>query len=350
MRRLRAVMQVQLFGNVAMRYSLGIDIGGTFTDVVVYDGVEGVQHSRKVLTTHGEPERGVIEGVRTVLKEHALAPEHFARVVHATTLFANALIERKGAVTGLITTAGFRDTLEIGRERKYELYDLDINNPPPLVPRDLRVEIGERMRADGRAIRSVDRAELEERVRYLRGRGVQSIAIVFLHSYVDPAHEAEAARIATDCAPELFVTTSHEVVREIREFERTSTTVANAYIKPLAHKYLDRMARELRTLGIDAPLLLMLSNGGLTHIEEAKRVPVRLLESGPAAGALVGAFLWAPGGAAQLTGVRHGRHDSESEPGRRWRAARRAFVRGRAPEAVHRGQRPADSHFYYRSH
>jgi N-methylhydantoinase A len=273
-----------------LRYSLGIDIGGTFTDIDVHDRIDGTQLSRKILTTHDEPERGVVEGIKTLLAEHRLAPQQFERVVHATTLFTNALIERKGAVTGLITTEGFRDALEIGRERKFELYDLGIENPAPLVPRELRTEVSERIRADGRVVRPLERAEVEDRVRFLRARGVTSIAVVFLHAYLDPTHEAEAARIIADCAPDLFVTTSHEVVREIREYERSSTTVANAYVKPLAHKYLDRMAAEIRALGIEAPLLLLLSNGGLTHIEEAKRVPVQLLESGPAAGALVAAY------------------------------------------------------------
>jgi N-methylhydantoinase A len=273
-----------------MRYALGIDIGGTFTDIVVHDAASGRQWSRKVLTTTDDPARAVIDGVRLIIAAHDLDPARCERVVHATTLFTNALIERKGARTGLLTTAGFRDTLEIGREKKYELYDLFIENPTPLVPRDLRVEVAERTRADGRIAVPLDEREVAERVRFLVEQGVESLAILFLHSYANSAHEEAAARIAMAAAPGLAVTASHEVVREIREYERASTTVANAYVKPLAERYLQRMAAELAALGIAAPLFLMLSNGGLTHLDEAKRAPVRLLESGPAAGALAGAF------------------------------------------------------------
>ena len=272
------------------RYSLGIDIGGTFTDIVVHDNTSGCQYDYKILTTDDEPERAVILGTKRLMEKHHLLPSEFERVVHATTLFTNALIERKGAPTGLITTEGFRDTIEIGRERKYELYDLNIENPVPLVPRHLRLEVSERICADGSVLKQLDRAEVEERVRSLVAQGVSSIAVVFLHSYRNPKHEVEAAQIIAATASGVLVTTSHEVVREIREYERASTTVANAYVRPLAHRYLERMACEITALGIEAPLFLMLSNGGLTHLEEAKRVPVALLESGPAAGALVAAF------------------------------------------------------------
>jgi N-methylhydantoinase A len=210
--------------------------------------------------------------------------------VHATTLFTNALIERRGAVTGLITTEGFRDTLEIGRERKFELYDLNIAKPEPLVPRNLRLEVRERVRADGSVERRLDTREVAARARTLVRAGVDSIAVVFLHAYANPRHEAAAAREIARRHPGVAVTTSHEVAPEIREYERASTTVANAYIKPLARRYLDAMARRLTGLGIPAPLLLMLSSGGLTHVAEAERTPVQMLESGPAAGALAAAF------------------------------------------------------------
>src|SRR5262249_22459053 len=271
-------------------YSLGIDIGGTFTDIVVYDGDSGRQWSRKVLTTHDDPARAVAAGVATLLREGPLEPRHFTRVVHATTLFTNALIERKGAVTRLITTAGFADTLEIGRERKFELYDLDIAKPDPLVPRNLRLEVDERMRPDGRVRRPLDPAEVATRARALVDAGVASIAVVFLHAYANPEHETLAARIIGERHPEVAVTASHEVAAEIREYERASTAAANAYIKPLARRYLELMARRLIEQGIPAPLLLMLSSGGLTHTQEAERAPVGMLESGPAAGAIAAAF------------------------------------------------------------
>jgi N-methylhydantoinase A len=281
-------------------HSLGIDIGGTFTDIVVYDHDSGRQWSRKVLTTHEDPARAVAAGVAGLLGEARLAPEHFTRVVHATTLFTNALIERKGALTGLITTAGFADTLEIGRERKYELYDLQIAKPEPLVPRNLRLEVAERSRADGGIERRLDTRQLESRARALVQAGVESIAVVFLHAYANPRHEAQAARLIAKRHPKIAVTTSHEVAPEIREYERASTTVANAYMKPLAHRYLALMAKRLDGLGIPAPLLLMLSSGGLTHVAEAQRTPVQMLESGPAAGALAGAFFGRADGNGRL--------------------------------------------------
>ncbi len=271
-------------------YSLGIDIGGTFTDIVVYDHDTGRQWSRKVLTTHDDPSRAVASGVAAVFDARRLEPSRFTRVVHATTLFTNALIERTGARTGLLTTAGFADTLEIGRERKYELYDLNIARLEPLVERHLRLEVAERMKADGGVQRRLDRGQVAARAAELVRAGVTSIAVVFLHAYANPRHEAEAVRIVAKRFPRVAVTASHEVAPEIREYERASTTVVNAYIKPLAHRYLDVMAKKLADLGVPAPLLLMLSSGGLTHVAEAQRTPVGMLESGPAAGALAGAF------------------------------------------------------------
>jgi N-methylhydantoinase A len=274
-------------------YSLGIDIGGTFTDIVVYDHERARSVSHKELTTSDAPSKGVITGIRRVFKEHAIPYKDVTRVVHATTLFTNSLIERKGAVTGLITTAGFRDTLEMAREHKYELYDLFIDLPRPLVRRALRLEVAERMSAEGTPEIPLDEKALIARARELRGAGVSSLAVVFLHSYANPVHERRAAELLCDHFPDLFVSVSSDVSPQIREYERTSTTVANAYIKPLAATYLDLMSREIAALGINAPLFMMLSNGGLTHLEEAKRVPIQLLESGPAAGALAGAYFGA---------------------------------------------------------
>ena len=270
-------------------YSLGVDIGGTFTDIILLDQSGGAQFSSKVLTTHDNPSRGVLDGVTALLSSQNIDPADIVRVVHATTLFTNALIERKGACTGLLTTRGFRDNLELGRERKYELYDLNIENPRPLVPRNLRLEVDERVDATGTVLKPLDETQLLVQASALIERGVTSIAVLFLHSYADPAHERAAAAALLKRFPDMTITTSHEVVSEIREFERASTTVANAYIKPLARHYLDHMAAQFAKLGVKAPLLVMLSNGGMTHLEEAKRTPVQLLESGPAAGALAAA-------------------------------------------------------------
>ncbi len=271
-------------------FSLGIDIGGTFTDIVIHDQDGGRQWSRKVLTTHDDPARAVRTGVAALIEGTRIDPSRFTRVVHATTLFTNALIERRGARTGLITTAGFRDTLEIGRERKFELYDLNTARPDPLVPRDLRLEVAERTKADGSVKQPLDARALAARAARLARAGVTSIAVVFLHAYANPRHEEDAVRLIGERHPGIAVTASHEVAPEIREYERASTTVVNAYIKPLAQQYLDVMARQLTALGIPAPLLLMLSSGGLTHVAEAERAPVLMLESGPAAGAIAAAF------------------------------------------------------------
>ena len=269
-------------------YALGIDIGGTFTDIVVYDATRGAYSAHKELTTPDAPHCGVIKGIHHLFNAQAIAYSDISRVVHATTLFTNALIERKGAPTGLIATEGFRDTLEMRREHKYELYNLFMQLPQPLVPRRLRLEVKERIGPDGKVLQVIDFEQLLVNTQKLKEAGVQSLAIALLHAYANDAHEIAARDAIREKFPELFVSISSEVSPQIREYERTSTTVANAYIKPLADSYLDLMSREIARLGIKAPLFMMLSNGGLTHIEEAKRVPIQLLESGPAAGALAG--------------------------------------------------------------
>ncbi len=273
-----------------MNLSLGIDIGGTFTDIVAYEHDTARFHSHKILTTPEDPSQAVVSGIEHLFRTARLDCAGVRRVVHATTLFTNALIERKGAATGLITTRGFRDTIELRREHKYELYDLFIELPHPLVRRALRLEVDERTLADGSIETRLDENELRERVRDLITAGVESVAVVLLHSYANPAHE-QAARALIECEfPQLQVSISSDVSRQLREYERTSTTLVNAYIKPLASGYLDRLCGKLAAAGIGAPLFMMLSNGGLTHVAEAKRVPVQLLESGPAAGALAAAF------------------------------------------------------------
>ena len=271
-------------------YALGIDIGGTFTDIVVYDLLRAVAVSHKELTTPDAPHLGVVSGMRRLFEAEGIPYRAIVRVVHATTLFTNALIERKGACTGLLTTEGFRDTLEMRREHKYELYDLFIELPEPIVRRRLRLEVAERMDAAGAVERPLDEAALIARTGELVGQGVESLAITFLHAYANPRHEQRARELIAREFPRLPVSLSSDVSPQIREYERTSTTVVNAYIRPLAESYLDRLAAEIAALGIQAPLYMMLSNGGLTHVAEAKRVPIQLLESGPAAGALAGAL------------------------------------------------------------
>jgi len=273
------------------RLSLGIDIGGTFTDLVLHDPAGKRAGNLKILTTHGDPVQGILEGARRLLCEAGVEASEVGRVVHATTLFTNALIERKGALIALITTAGFRDILKIGRERRYELFDLSLRPPAPLMPDHLRLEVPERVKADGTVLTPLDLTALDAAADAAVAAGAEAIAILFLHSDLHPRHEAEAAARITARHPGLAVTASHAIVREVREYERGCTASANAYVAPMAQRYLARLGAELAALGIAAPLLLMLSNGGMTHLAEASRAPVQLLESGPAAGALAAAHL-----------------------------------------------------------
>jgi len=275
---------------VSAAYALGVDIGGTFTDIVLLDEATGARWVRKVRTTPDHPERAVLDGVEALCREEGIPAADIDRTNHATTLFTNALIERKGARTGLVTTAGFRDILEIGRERKYELYNLFLTMPAPLVPRPLRVEVGERRDERGAVLTPLDEDELLARVGELAAAEVDSLAVVFLHAYADAGHEERAAELIRAHHRGLFVSTSAEVAPEIREYERASTTVANAYVRPLAEAYLDRLVGGVAALGTEAPFFMMLSSGGLTSLDEARRLPVRMLESGPAAGALAGAL------------------------------------------------------------
>jgi len=270
--------------------SLGIDIGGTFTDLVIHDPRTGRAVIWKESTTPDDPARGALEGTRRVLEKAGAKPQDIGRVVHATTLFTNALIERKGAKTGLLTTAGFGDVLEIARERKYELYDLFIEMPKPLVPRPWRREAKERLAPDGTVEIALDVGAALAEVTELVEQGVESLAICFLHSYANAAHERAIGAAVAERFQNLSISLSSDIAPEIREYPRASTTVANAYVRPLAEIYLERLEQALRAEGIPGGLFLMLSNGGLTHVSEAKRAPVQLLESGPAAGALAGAW------------------------------------------------------------
>ncbi|MCW8087377.1 hydantoinase/oxoprolinase family protein [Sabulicella glaciei] len=309
----------------ADRHALAIDIGGTFTDIVLYDSRTGRFAAHKELTTPADPAWGVITGIRRLLSRESVEAAAVGRVVHATTLFTNALIERRGARTGLITTEGFRDTLEIGHERKYELYDLHLPLPQPLVRRARRLEARERLAPDGSVEVALEPDSVLQAADALVSQGVESAAICFLHAYANPSHEQEAASLIAARHPQLMLSLSSEVAPQIREFERSSTTVANAYIKPLAERYLNRLSEDLTALRIKSPLFMMLSNGGLTHVDEAKRVPVQLLESGPAAGALSAAFFGARSGERDLLAFDLG-----------GTTAKLALVQDGEPHVVHR--------------
>ena len=272
------------------RHRVGVDIGGTFTDLVLIDDETGKRAVGKVLTTPEDPSEGVESGLVELLGREGLEAGRLGTIVHGTTLVTNALIERRGARTALLTTEGFRDALAIGTEHRYDMYDIFIEKPEPLVPRSLRYGVRERSLDDGSAMLDLDEDQVRSIIAELRERDVRAVAVSFLHSFRNPAHERRVGEILAEEAPEISVSLSSEVAPEIREYERTSTTVANVYTRPLVESYLTSLEDRLRRLGFGGSLYIMLSNGGTASVETARRFPVRLLESGPAAGALAAAF------------------------------------------------------------
>ncbi|MDF1587450.1 hydantoinase/oxoprolinase family protein [Marinimicrococcus flavescens] len=262
---------------------IGVDIGGTFTDVALEIGQD--RYTTKVLTTHDGPEKGVLEGLERVVRTAGIELAQVGLIIHGTTLATNALIERKGAKAALVTTEGFRDVLQIRGEDRYEQYDLSIELPTPLIPRRMRFTVPERIDAKGRVRHPIDRVAVTELGRRLADEAVEAVAVGFLHSYVNPEHEEIAGEILARSLPGVAISLSSEVAPEMREYDRFSTAAANAYVQPLMARYLDRLERRLAELDFACPLLLMLSGGGLTTVETAKRFPVRLVESGPAGGA-----------------------------------------------------------------
>ena len=267
-----------------MRYRMGIDIGGTFTDVVLEDLRQGTIQLGKLLTTPEDPAAAVIDATKQILAKAGAAAADVLVVIHGTTLATNAVIERKGATTGLLTTDGFIDVLAIGRESRYDHYDLQLEPPEPLVPRSRRCGVVERIDRDGAVVRSIDPRQLSAQVDNLRKAGVASIAVCYLHSFKNPAHERATANHIAMVAPDILVSSSSDVSPELREYERTSTTVINAYLQPIMERYLERLENELKQLGIAGTLHLMLSSGLLTTAAQARRFPTRLIESGPAGG------------------------------------------------------------------
>ncbi len=267
---------------------LGVDIGGTFTDVALEVGGNGAKqrYSAKILTTPQAPERGVLAAINAVLSEASLAPGDLDLIIHGTTLATNAIIERKGAKTALVTTEGFRDTIEIRHENRFEQYDVNIDLPPPLVPRRLRRVVPERVDARGRVVRPLDEGAVEMLAERLAADGVESVAIGFLHSYVNPVHEERTRELLAKRLRGVTMTLSSEVSPEMREYERLSTACANAYVQPMMGRYLVNLESLLQDTGFNCPLFLMTSGGGLTTVETAIRFPVRLVESGPAGGAI----------------------------------------------------------------
>ncbi len=264
-------------------FRLGCDIGGTFTDFVLVNDETGAFSIYKCLTTPSDPSDAVEIGMKALEKQVPEFVPELAEIIHGTTLVINAIIERKGARTGLITTKGFRDVLELGREIRYDAYDIFSEYPKALVPRSLRTEVDERITSDGRVLRPLKHDEVKDVTRALLDAGIESIAICLINSYENPEHEARVKKLVEELAPDLSVSASYEVLPQIREYERTSTTVTNAYVKPITVKYLHKLSTRLQSLGFNGKLFIMLSSGGITTASTAGEFPVRIIESGPTA-------------------------------------------------------------------
>ncbi len=265
--------------------NLGVDIGGTFTDVVLEFG--NTLFSAKVLTTYAAPEDAILDGLAQVCAKAGLAPDRLTRIIHGTTLATNALIERRGAKTAFITTQGFRDVIEMRTESRFEQYDLNLQLPLPLIARNHRHTVRERVDAGGNVLIALDRAEVEALAQTLTG--YDSIAVGLLHSYLNPAHERTIRDVLAERLPGVSVSLSSDVSPQMREYERFNTTCANAYVKPMMESYLGRLADRLAGAGADCPIFLMHSGGGIISLESAAEFPVRLVESGPAGGAIFAA-------------------------------------------------------------
>ncbi|MBU4426467.1 MAG: hydantoinase/oxoprolinase family protein, partial [Proteobacteria bacterium] len=271
-------------------YRLGCDIGGTFTDFVLLNDRTGEIRINKCLTTPGDPSDAVEQGIKEL---EQVTPGFVAKldeVIHGTTLVINSIIERKGAKTGLITTRGFRDVLELGREIRYAPYDVFAEFPKPLISRRFRLEVDERIRSDGTVLKPLDPEDARQAVNRLIDMGVESIAVCLLNSFENPAHELVIKDIINTQAPDIPVSISYEVLPQIREYERTSTTVTNAYVKPLTGRYLSKLSERLETIGSKGKLFIMLSSGGITSVETAAEFPVRIIESGPTAAVISGQY------------------------------------------------------------
>ena len=293
---------------------LAIDIGGTFTDVVLETPVKRI--TTKVLTTPDAPENGVLNGIAVVLTESAVPAHAIELVIHGTTLATNALIERKGAKTALLTTQGFRDSIEIAYEHRFEQSDVFMQRPPPLVPRDLRFDVPERLAADGSVLLPLDETALRQIIPQLQEAEIEAVAIGFLHSYANAEHEHQAGEIIQEAMPNASVTLSSKVCPEIREYDRLSTACANAYVQPLMAGYLQRLQDGLVNLGMTCPLLLMMSSGGVTTLETAMTYPIRLVESGPAGGAILVPERCRRMRSNRCPVFRHGRDDGQNLPHR----------------------------------
>jgi 5-oxoprolinase (ATP-hydrolysing) len=328
-----------------MRYHVGLDIGGTFTDYILFDGAGGRLQLHKRLTTPHDPAEGALAGLHELLASSGVDLTEVGSLLHGTTLVTNAIIERRGRPTGLLTTKGFRDVLEMGHEQRYDIYDLFLQYPEPIVPRRWRLEVDERLDRDGRVLRPLNPSSIDPLIDVLVGDGVESIAVCFLHAYRNADHERVVGERIAARHPNLYVSLSSDVVPEIREYARTNTTACNAYVQPVMDRYLRRIDDDLRAKGFVGRFSMMLSSGGAASPETARRFPVRLLESGPAGGALATAYLGSRAGLSDLLAfdmggttakaclIRDGRPDiaAEMEAGRVHRFKRGSGLPIRAP-------------------
>jgi len=271
---------------------IGVDIGGTFTDFVLHDESRGITRIGKRLTTPDAPSRAIVEGIQRLLTETDTDPAQIGGIVHGTTLITNTVLERTGAKVGLLCTEGFRDVLEMGRESRYDVDDLFLPPVPVIVPRRLRRPVRGRMLASGNEFEPLSVEDVVREVGWLvESERIEALAIAFMHAYRNPAHERRALEAVRALYPNLLVTLSSDVAPEIREYERTNTACVNAYVQPRVHAYMSRLTADLAGIGFEGDLYIMLSGGGITTIEDARRFPVRLIESGPAAGAMAAAFV-----------------------------------------------------------
>lgn len=268
---------------------MGVDIGGTFTDVVLE--ANGAQYSTKVLTTYAAPENAILDGMQQVCGKANISLRQIQQIIHGTTLATNALIERRGAKTALITTEGFRDVIEMRTESRFEQYDLNLQLPEPLLPRQHRFTINERISAQGEVLLALHKEDIDRMVETIKTGGFESVAIGLLHSYLNDKHEKQIHAALSEQLPSVMLSLSSEVSPQMREYERFNTVVANAYIKPLMKSYLSRLKGRLLDHGIDCPVFLMHSGGGIISLKNAAEFPVRLVESGPAGGAVFAAHI-----------------------------------------------------------
>jgi N-methylhydantoinase A len=274
-----------------MSYLIGIDVGGTFTDFSCLDTDKHELFYHKVSSTPEDPSCAIINGIKEILEQRNIAPKEISYLAHGTTVATNALIQGKGGSTGLITTKGFKDLLEIGRQTRPSLYELDKINTPPIVPGELRCEVHERMLYDGTEYEALDEMNTRKVVRYLKAKQVKSIAVCTLFSFVNPAHEQRIEQIIAEEFPGAYVSVSHKVVPEFREYSRISTTVVNAFLGPVMQEYVTHFQNSIRTLGIEAMPCITQSNGSIISIEEAKNNPVRTALSGPSAGVVAADYV-----------------------------------------------------------